>query len=843
MTTFNTGNPVPSTAVRDLYDNAENFDTAVNGLAPTWADRLGRIRKSWAGLEAEFNAFLAASGVTFNQFMSMSRAEFDAFMNASDIAFQQFLVSSGYQDLGEYAAGIQITARNQIFRRDGEFYRSTAGLNLPYTLTGDWATEGPLFLAIGDASLRQELSVRLPTDVIEYGALGDGLTLNDAAFRAAEAVSDQIYVPEGVFRLSSPMDHGFRSQFYGPGILRYDNAVWWRRGGSSGATDIRENYTLFYEYANQSDVSITFDGVAQAFVWIDAFTINAPGSTAAVNILINIANGILRLTGTPESPRSYNMLSGGGGKVDPYLPSPLISPQGMMNAGFGSRTLQNLRRGENNTGFGARTLVSVTDGNNQTAMGFQVLYRSTGSDNSGFGSTAGEWLTSGEQNSYFGGAAGGHAVTASYNTAMGWYALGDNQTGNYNTALGWRAGGNTGASPDGTRYFSESTMVGAFCGSFAYGGKNTFMGYRAGVGPNGGSDGYENTAVGFFALRSHNGADMNTAVGVSALLALISGQSNVAVGHSAASSLTTAGDVVAVGANALASATAAQSTAVGASAARGTTTGVVTAFGWHSAFANTTGTFVTAIGQNSLPLSNGSENTAVGYDSGASTTTGTRVTFIGSRAGRLNTTGNDLVAVGRDALYNNLDGINNTAIGVNALRLAQDGSPQTSFVNTTGVGHSAAVSGSNQIQLGNPATTTYVYNTVQSRSDAKDKADIEETSIGLEFLLELECVQGRWDMREDYVQVDEDGNVTKLAKDGSKKRKRLHQWFIAQQVAEVCESMGVEFGGLQHHAVNGGLDVWSLGYDEFIPPVVKALQQINARQNELEARITKLEKA
>lgn len=43
MTTYNTGNPVPSTNVKDLFDNAENLDSALNGEDLTWTDRLGNI--------------------------------------------------------------------------------------------------------------------------------------------------------------------------------------------------------------------------------------------------------------------------------------------------------------------------------------------------------------------------------------------------------------------------------------------------------------------------------------------------------------------------------------------------------------------------------------------------------------------------------------------------------------------------------------------------------------------------------------------------------------------------------------------------------------------------------
>jgi hypothetical protein len=50
MTTYNTGNPVGSVSVKDLYDNAENLDQAVNTPETTWVDRLGHERLSLAGM-------------------------------------------------------------------------------------------------------------------------------------------------------------------------------------------------------------------------------------------------------------------------------------------------------------------------------------------------------------------------------------------------------------------------------------------------------------------------------------------------------------------------------------------------------------------------------------------------------------------------------------------------------------------------------------------------------------------------------------------------------------------------------------------------------------------------
>lgn len=48
---YNTGNPVPSSDPRDLFDNSTNLDAGVNGTEFNWNDRLGKVRLSWAGIE------------------------------------------------------------------------------------------------------------------------------------------------------------------------------------------------------------------------------------------------------------------------------------------------------------------------------------------------------------------------------------------------------------------------------------------------------------------------------------------------------------------------------------------------------------------------------------------------------------------------------------------------------------------------------------------------------------------------------------------------------------------------------------------------------------------------
>ncbi|HEY2455235.1 MAG TPA: hypothetical protein VGI71_21970 [Scandinavium sp.] len=64
MTTYNTGNPLGSTAAKDLYDNAQNFDhLSGDRTNETWDDRFGVPRITWYGMEQRYNTALANLGL------------------------------------------------------------------------------------------------------------------------------------------------------------------------------------------------------------------------------------------------------------------------------------------------------------------------------------------------------------------------------------------------------------------------------------------------------------------------------------------------------------------------------------------------------------------------------------------------------------------------------------------------------------------------------------------------------------------------------------------------------------------------------------------------------------
>ena len=185
-----------------------------------------------------------------------------------------------------------------------------------------------------------------------------------------------------------------------------------------------------------------------------------------------------------------------------------------------------------------------------------------------------------------------------------------------------------------------------------------------------------------------------------------------------------------------------------------------------------------------------------------------------------------------------------------ALAMAGDETATTGYSYSTAIGYNAQVDGNHQIQLGTSSDTVEVYTAVHVRSDARDKTDIRDTELGLEFISALRPVDFKWDYRDSYKDIvehevetiDAEGNPVKETvletitheKDGSRKRIRYHHGFLAQDVKAVMDAQGIDFGGYQDHKINGGGDALTLGYEELIAPIVKAIQQINARVSALE---------
>lgn len=298
----------------------------------------------------------------------------------------------------------------------------------------------------------------------------------------------------------------------------------------------------------------------------------------------------------------------------------------------------------------------------------------------------------------------------------------------------------------------------------------------------------------------------------------ISNTNTTALGVSAADSVTSGVDNVGVGYNAItAVTTGSRNVTVGASAGGAITTGSENVCVGHVAGdAIVTANQNTCIGFDCLGKTTANYNTAVGAGAGIDVTTGTENAFVGYASGFAISTGNENSALGSTAYISG------------------------NYTNSTCLGYSSAVTGSNQVQLGNSSTTSYAYGAVQDRSDERDKADIRDTQLGLSFVMALRPRDFKWDMREDYrpplpamdaseqewAAFHEAYKLSNITHDGTHKRNRYHHGLIAQEVKQTMDAMGVDFGGYQDHTINGGDAVLSIGYEELVAPLIKAIQEL-----------------
>jgi trimeric autotransporter adhesin len=444
----------------------------------------------------------------------------------------------------------------------------------------------------------------------------------------------------------------------------------------------------------------------------------------------------------------------------------------------------------------------------------------------------------------------GSADTGSYNTGIGAYSLQRNIGGDRNSASGaWSmfyntSGYNNTANGVYSLYYNTSGYSNSATGLAALNYNTT---------------GYQNTATGENALRSNTTGAWNTANGYGALFSSTTTSGSTATGYQALYSNTTGYDNVANGYYALYSNTTGWSnTASGVFAMMfNTTGGNNTAYGMAALKYNTYGGNNTAIGSGSLLSSNGNNNTSIGAQSLETNTEGVNNAAVGAFALEYNTTGGSNVAIGVQALHINTTGSNNTALGNGA-----DVST-SNLGNATALGNGAIVDASNKVRIGNSAVTVIEGQVpFTTPSDGRYKFNVQEDVKGLDFILQLRPVTYQFDVKRFDAQLnhqaaqegqsakdqpvkDQPANYAMQAAYDEAARIR-RSGFIAQEVEQAANATGYDFSGIIKPKTDQ--DHYSLSYDAFVVPLVKAIQEehlIIAEQakkiNEQEKRIAALE--
>lgn len=211
-----------------------------------------------------------------------------------------------------------------------------------------------------------------------------------------------------------------------------------------------------------------------------------------------------------------------------------------------------------------------------------------------------------------------------------------------------------------------------------------------------------------------------------------------------------------------------------------------------------------------------------------------------------NFTANYNVAIG----HNILDGASSSGAGtaennvvIGRLAATDSGSGTTS--NNIAIGYNAGnstspsgniVGSSNKIVLGNNSiTNAYIRVSWTVTSDERDKADKVSCNLGLDEINQINPIAFKWDMRSDYYEFDEDGEVTnKPTPDGTHKKDQQYLGFSAQELKSIFDAAGAPA-----KTIVDDTDAENLKLKEsaLIPVMVNAIKQLSAKCDSLQAQI------
>jgi trimeric autotransporter adhesin len=275
--------------------------------------------------------------------------------------------------------------------------------------------------------------------------------------------------------------------------------------------------------------------------------------------------------------------------------------------------------------------------------------------------------------------------------------------------------------------------------------------------------------------------------------------------------------------------------------------------GYQALFINTTGNENTAIGTFSL-LSNGAgdNNTAVGVASLLSNTTGTENIAIGNISLFNNVTGRFNTGTGVRSLFSNTTGVQNTAVGGFSLATNDIGNSNTAIgfhadvsegnlTNATAIGQGAVVNASNKIRLGNGAVTVIEGQVpFTTPSDGRFKFNVKEDVRGLDFIMQLRPVTYQFDVKH-FDERSIKSPVSNVILASYNEATSIHRTgFIAQEVETAAKNSNYDFSGIIKP--KNEEDHYSLSYESFVVPLVKAMQEQQQMINKLESQNEELKK-
>ena len=534
--------------------------------------------------------------------------------------------------------------------------------------------------------------------------------------------------------------------------------------------------------------------------------------------------------------------------------------------------------------------LGVTTGNNNTALGYDALGGNAGAGMTGanntaigrragyimegavadcvvIGQSAGSALTTGSQNTFIGAQSGQGAVENGGNTSVGYKSFHNvgNASGTNNVAIGYEAlMGGTGTATDNDANSSVAIGYRALQ-DVVDADHNIAIGYLASTNIVGGES---NIAIGSSALTAGTNNTGNIAIGLSALSSASDGENyNIAIGFQAMQSVnaTTTDHNIAMGQQAGKALTGDNNIAIGQGAMNNSSNaadGVVAIgkFALQGALGSGADSVV-GIGQQALQsLTTGGNLVAIGYLAGDALTVGGNNVIIGDSAGSGMVEDRNCTAIGYYALIQSNGGgsdgnpsdTNNTAVGAFAgdaltngannvfLGANTDGS-SGSAVNQIVIGTGAVGTGNNEIALGNTsisAIKAQVASITAYSSDERTKKDIKDYDLkGLDFVNDLQL---KTYIYKNPVDFPDEIRSSKWDEDGAERPEdptEVQVGLIAQEVEAALSKH--EISNTETYAPTQESGIKTLTYGNLIFPLIKAVQELSTKVEELEAKLSK----
>ncbi|SVD01246.1 uncharacterized protein METZ01_LOCUS354100, partial [marine metagenome] len=282
-------------------------------------------------------------------------------------------------------------------------------------------------------------------------------------------------------------------------------------------------------------------------------------------------------------------------------------------------------------------------------------------------------------------------------------------------------------------------------------------------------------------------------------------------------------------------------------------------------------------------LSGAYQNVGVGYASLSELTTGDQNIAVGAYSMYYNTTGSFNVAIGDEALMDNTVGKYSVAVGYSALEDANRTADV--YAQNTAVGYLAGNDGQNDITTGqynvfigartaasvntavnqivigydangrgnnyavigdgnitrvyasdDVGATLYAGSSTVQTSDRRIKENIEDLDYGLEFINKVRPVRYNKKRPIDYpadikATLYPDGDIREIS-DEEQERTRIG--FIAQEVRDVMQELNLDGDIVEF---DESTTIYSIAYPKIVAPLVKAVQELTVRVEELERKV------